>query len=103
MTTQVHAKPGETLSEMSTTPEREDPVSTAASRLLLLALDDFDSLLTHAPALPDPDHAGWPTALYPWIEDLARARQHVEEALASLGVQRSAHPTSAHVASVRVR
>jgi molecular chaperone GrpE (heat shock protein) len=57
-----------------------------AARRLLLALDDFDSLLADAPALPDPDHEGWRAALYPWIEDLARARKHVEEALASLGV-----------------
>jgi molecular chaperone GrpE (heat shock protein) len=108
MTTQVHAAPGETRSEMSegrpgrggfsdqsevrrlltaTTPALVDPVCAEASRLLLLALDDFDSLLADAPALPDPDHEGWRAALYPWIEDLARARKQVEEALVSLGVE----------------
>jgi hypothetical protein len=108
MTTQIHAAPGETRPEMSergperggfsdqsevrrlltpTTPAPVDPVCAEASRLLLLALDDFDSLLADAPALPDPDHEGWRAALYPWIEDLARARKHVEESLASLGVE----------------
>jgi molecular chaperone GrpE (heat shock protein) len=71
----------------SATPEGQDRLRANASRRLLLALDDFDSLLADAPYLPDPDHEGWRAALYPWIEDLARARQHVTEALSSLGVQ----------------
>jgi molecular chaperone GrpE (heat shock protein) len=108
MTTQLHVAPSDTRPEMSsagtdrgglseqaesrkpmssTSSEEQNGRRAKAARRLLLALDDFDSLLADAPALPDPDHEGWRAALYPWIEDLARARKHVEEALASLGVE----------------
>jgi len=107
MTTQLHIAPSETRPEISAggperggssdhdefrkplssaPPEEQNSVRAKTARRLLLALDDFDSLLADAPALPDPDHEGWRAALYPWIEDLARARKHVEEALARLGV-----------------
>ena len=109
MTTQVRLTPGETRPEIpgggaerggfsgqgelrkpvsSTPPEDQNGAQAKAALLLLLALDVFDSLLANAPALPDPDHDAWRAALSPWIEDLAPARKHVDEALNSLGVER---------------
>jgi hypothetical protein len=71
----------------ATPPELQDPVYARVSRLLLLALDDVDSVLADAPYLPDPDQGGWRASLYPWIEDLARAHEHVMAALSCMGVQ----------------
>lgn len=40
---------------------------------------------------PDPDHASWQLPAFPWVQDLALASRQIDEALAKLGVQATAH------------
>jgi molecular chaperone GrpE (heat shock protein) len=58
---------------------------------LLTMRDHLDQAQAHAP-YPDPDHASglWPQ--YPWLADLARARNLVEEALTGIDVEPCARP-----------